>query len=138
MKPPVWTFVVVLSLVIGGCALDLAPENGASNAQGDQALVTHVVDGDTIEVRMNDVGYRVRYIGVNTPERDETCYAEAADANVALVENQTVTLVRDTSNTDQFGRLLRYVYIGDQFVNAILVTQGYAEAVEYPPDTAQT
>jgi endonuclease YncB( thermonuclease family) len=105
---------------------------------GDSAQVTRIIDGDTIDVDMNGVGYRVRYVGVNTPERDETCYQEATDANAALVQNQIVTLVRDVNNTDRYGRLLRYVYVGTTFVNAQLVAQGWAEAAEYPPDIGYT
>ena len=47
-----------------------------------------------------------------------------------------VRMVKDVSETDQYGRLLRYVYVGDIFVNARLVEEGYAEVVSYPPDTA--
>ena len=45
-----------------------------------------------------------------------------------------MTLVRDISNTDRYDRLLRYVYVGDTFVNQELIQQGYAEAVLYEPD----
>jgi len=41
---------------------------------------------------------------------------------------------KDVSETDRYGRLLRYVYVGDTFVNAELVALGYAQAVTYPPD----
>ncbi|MBN1311390.1 MAG: thermonuclease family protein [Anaerolineae bacterium] len=103
---------------------------------GDLAVVVGVIDGDTIDVNLGGSTYRVRYIGINTPEVNEPCSAEAAEANVALVNGQTVTLIRDLSETDQYDRLLRYVYIGELFVNAELVRQGWAEAVEYPPDLA--
>lgn len=100
----------------------------------EDATVTQIIDGDTIEVTMNGVGYRVRYVGVNTPERDESCYSEARDANRALVSDQRIRMLRDESNTDQYGRLLRYIFVGDRFVNAELVAAGWAEAVEYNPD----
>ena len=48
-----------------------------------------------------------------------------------------MTLVRDVSETDSYGRLLRYVYVGDVFVNAEMVAGGYAESRAYPPDTRQ-
>src|SRR5690606_17775144 len=64
----------------------------------------------------------------------EVCYADASAANAALVQGQTVRLERDTSETDIYGRLLRYVYVGDTFVNRQLVADGYAEAVLYQPD----
>lgn len=94
----------------------------------------NVVDGDTIDVLLNGQRIRVRYIGVNTPERGEACYAEATNHNRALVQGKTVTLVRDTSDTDRYGRLLRYVYAGGVFVNLSLVQAGYAEAKYYAPD----
>ena len=102
---------------------------------GDAALVTRIIDGDTIDVEVNGTGYRVRYIGMNTTERGEVCTNEATAANTALVQGNTVTLVRDISETDRYGRLLRYVYADGVFVNAELVAQGYAEAADYPPDS---
>jgi len=45
-----------------------------------------------------------------------------------------VKLVKDVSETDRYGRLLRYVYVGDVFVNRALVAEGFAEAVLYRPD----
>jgi len=106
-----------------------------SAAGGESATVDQVIDGDTIDVQLSGSVYRVRYIGVNTPERDEACYDDATQANAAVVAGQTVTLVRDVSDTDQYGRLLRYVFVGDTFVNGALVADGYAEARRYPPDT---
>jgi hypothetical protein len=60
---------------------------------------------------------------------------QASQANVELVGGKTVTLEKDVSETDQYDRLLRYVFLADgAFVNAELVRWGYARAVEYPPD----
>jgi micrococcal nuclease len=101
--------------------------------------VTHVFDGDTIEVELDGRAYRLRYIGVDTPERDEPYYQAAFDFNRDLVAGQTVTLVRDVSETDQYGRLLRYVYLSDgTFVNAAIIRQGMGRLVTFPPDVAQT
>jgi len=95
-----------------------------------------VLDGDTIAVSMNGQEYKVRYIGINTPETDQPGGYEATAANRALVEGQQLRMVKDVSEVDQYGRLLRYVYVGGIFVNAELVRQGYAEAATYPPDVA--
>ena len=101
--------------------------------------MTYVFDGDTIEVELDGRTYRLRYIGVDTPEREEPFYQEALDFNRDLVEGQTVTLVRDVSETDQYGRLLRYVYLDDgTFVNAAVIRQGMGRLVTFPPDVAQT
>ncbi len=99
------------------------------------AEVTRVIDGDTIEVEIDGRTYRVRYIGVDTPERGDLFFDEATDANRVLVEGETVKLVKDTSETDRYGRLLRYVYLSDgTFVNATLVEDGYAQIATFPPD----
>lgn len=103
-------------------------------SRAEQATVTRVIDGDTIDVLMNGTEYRVRYVGVNTPERDEVCYSEASNANRALVGGQSIQMLRDQSGTDQYGRLLRYIFVGEHFVNAELVANGWAEAVEYNND----
>ena len=101
------------------------------------AKVTRVIDGDTIEI---DGGQRVRYIGIDTPEtvdpRTTTqCFGKEATAkNRELVEGKTVQLEKDVSETDKYGRMLRYVYIDRIFVNDYLVRQGYAHSSSYPPD----
>jgi len=105
-----------------------------------EATVTRVVDGDTIVVSLEGITYRVRYIGIDTPEtvhpsQPVECFGrEASDKNSELVAGKTVRLEKDISETDKYGRLLRYVWVGDVFVNDYLVRQGYAYASTYPPD----
>jgi micrococcal nuclease len=105
-----------------------------------EARVTEVIDGDTIEVEVGDRPYSVRYIGIDTPEVDSSderlkkLAAEATAKNSELVAGKIVRLERDVSETDHFGRLLRYVWVGDLMVNSELVKQGYAMAVTYKPD----
>jgi len=107
-------------------------------SQPDQATVTRVVDGDTIVVNIAGSEYRVRYIGVDTPESTtkQECYGrEATYFNRRLVNGQTVRLERDVSETDRFGRLLRYVYLPNgEMVNEVLVREGYALVRSFPPD----
>jgi len=114
-----------------------SPGGGGGVIGGQEAVVTRIVDGDTIDVTINGQPYSVRYVGMNTPERGEACYDAATQANALFVQGKTVQLVKDTSETDQYGRLLRYVYASGIFVNQALVEQGFAEVVSYPPDTAQ-
>jgi micrococcal nuclease len=110
---------------------------GPTMPPGQPAAVTFVTDGDTIEVEIDGRLYDVRYIGIDTPERDEPFYEQARAANRQLVEDQTVILVKDVSETDEFGRLLRYIYLQDgTFVNAELIRQGMARVVTFPPDVA--
>jgi micrococcal nuclease len=114
------------------CIPDTPPQTGK---------VVDVVDGDTIKVLLDEDGltYPLRYIGMDTPENTtQTEYygGEASAKNSELVYGKNVVLYRDLSEVDRYGRLLRYVYAGDVFVNYELVALGFAEAKRYPPDTA--
>ena len=104
------------------------------------AQVLRVIDGDTIEVSLEGQTYKVRYIGIDTPETVhpdkgvEWMGPEATEANRRLVEVQVVLLEKDVSETDKYGRLLRYVWVGELMVNAELVRLGFAQVSTYPPD----
>jgi len=100
--------------------------------------VTYIVDGDSIFVEINGEEKEVRYIGIDAPEMDpiEPGAEAAAQRNAELVEGKTIILVRDVSEVDPYDRLLRYVLVGDVFVNYELVDGGYAEAKRYWPDVA--
>ena len=118
------TIVLICLIGIAGC---ISPP--------ETAAVIQVIDGDTIVIEGD---YRVRYIGIDTPEirpAVEAYGGEAWQVNRELVEGKEVRLERDVSETDRYGRLLRYVYVDDVFVNAELVRQGLAEVKSYPPDT---
>ena len=116
-----------------------APTPSAKAApSGQAAFVQSVVDGDTIRVMIEGVEFTVRYILVNTPERGELFYREATSANEAIVSSKNVILVKDVSETDRFGRLLRYVYLEDgTFVNREMVRQGWAQVSTFPPDVSK-
>jgi micrococcal nuclease len=103
-------------------------------APSESALVTRVIDGDTIE--LSD-GTKVRYIGINAPESTTKtqCFGkESSQENKLLVEGKSVRLEKDISNTDKYGRLLRYVWIGQDMINELLIRQGFAQIATYPPD----
>jgi micrococcal nuclease len=127
-------------------ALEIVPELVGTTVPDGFVLVTAVMDGDTIEIvdpASPDRTVRVRYIGIDTPEtvhpsKPVQCFGEEASTyNRTLVDGLPVRLERDISDTDRYGRLLRYVYLEDgTFVNLELVRQGYATVVTYPPDVA--
>ena len=112
-----------------------SPTPDATNS--DQVIVTIVIDGDTIEI---ESGQRVRLIGIDTPEtvdpkRPIGCYGkEASNFTKAQLTGKKVRLEKDVSETDKYGRLLRYVWIDDTLFNERLVKEGYAQASTYPPD----
>ena len=105
-----------------------------------EARVMRVIDGDTIDVMIDGRIFKVRYIGINCPEINhpqkgaEPFGPEAKVRNAELVAGQTVKLEKDVSEKDQYGRLLRYVWVGDVMINEALVREGYAYSRHYPPD----
>ena len=105
-----------------------------------KAVVSRVMDGDTIEVSIDGVVSRLRYTGIDAPELDSidtntrNIALKAVEKNRELTGGKTVELEKDVSDTDRYGRLLRYVYAGGIMVNGELVKSGYAQAVSYPPD----
>lgn len=104
------------------------------------AHVSRVVDGDTVEVRMDGEEEDVRYIGVDTPEtvKPDTpvqCFGpQASDFNHRLVEGERVRLVFGVERRDVYGRLLAYVYLDGHFVNAELVRRGLARTLTISPN----
>lgn len=95
----------------------------------ERAEVEEIIDGDTIDVLFEDGGLaRVRYFGVDTPERGDACYREATDRNETLL-GDTVLLLEDVRLEDTAGRTLRYVFLEDgTSVDATLVAEGFALA----------
>lgn len=90
-------------------------------AHAETVTVLQVIDGDT--VRLED-GRRVRYLGINSPEKGAPHAEEATRANNILVGGKTVRL--ESVGQDRHKRLLAYVFVGDTFVNEELVRQGHA------------
>lgn len=89
-------------------------------------VVTHVIDGDTVEVSS---GHRVRLIGIDTPERGQCGYDQATANLASLVRGKEVTLVSGArDNTDQYGRLLRYIEVGNIDAGLEQIKAGYAIA----------
>ena len=139
MAPQISTEVAVQ---VGTAVAELAQSpvsadgGGAGQVEEEIGLVTRVVDGDTIDVLLDGKNTRIRYLQMNTPERNQPCSRDATQANAELVAGKTVRLVPDKELVDPYDRLLRYVYVGDVNVNRVLVEQGFAEVVLYPPNDA--
>jgi micrococcal nuclease len=132
----------LVALLIAAASLVLV-ESRSGDGEGDaSALITRVVDGDTVAVRLAGRTEKVRYIGIDTPESVKPgtpveCFGKAAAAqNRRLVANRRVTLRFDGERRDRYGRLLAYVYRRDDglFVNAALVSRGFAKTLTIPPN----
>jgi micrococcal nuclease len=104
----------------------------------EMAKVARAIDGDTIEL---ENGEKVRLIGIDAPETVDPkepvqCFGpEASAADKKLVEGRTVKMEKDVSDKDMYGRLLRYVWVGNIFVNDYLIRNGFARLDTFPPDT---
>lgn len=96
------------------------------------ATVKRVVDGDTVEL---EGGEKVRYIGVDTPEKGKNGYDEATAFNRSMVEGQEVELVYDVDCRDRYSRLLAYVCVDLEMVNEQLLRQGHARTLPIKPNT---
>lgn len=132
-----------LVLLLVAALLILRPWEGDGRDRGPAettALVTRVVDGDTVEARISGEVEDVRYIGVDTPETVKPgepvqCFGPQASAfNHRLVGGRRVRLVFGVERRDVYGRLLAYVYLGDRFINASLVRRGLARTLTIPPN----
>lgn len=150
--------LVVMGLVAGGCqaptveppeqvmtpltsptltTLGTIPSTTTSVAVEVMAEVVRVTDGDTIRVLMPDgTNEPVRLIGIDAPEDGSLLDQEATAYLEDLVLGRDIRMVIDVSDRDRFGRLLRYIYVGDLFVNEEMVRVGLAIAKRYEPDTA--
>ena len=132
---------------------------GAFSTAGFQrAEVVRVVDGDTLQVLLDGQKEKVRLIGIDSPEsvapeeeRNTKEGMEASDFTKSLVgEGDIVWLEPDVSDRDQYGRLLRYVWLENpdnpndrteietKMLNGILVAEGYAQARRYGQDTVHS
>ena len=110
------------------------------------ARVVRPVDGDTIVVDIDGQEDRVRFIGIDTPEsvaqdRPVECFGpEAKERTAELLPSGTIVrLERDVEARDRYDRLLAYVIrdADDVFVNRLLVEEGFAESIAYPPNTTR-
>lgn len=140
--------LVIISLIATGKTpeelLQLAVPQSQQSVQGIQtqkqyANVVKAVDGDTITVSLNGTQEKVRIIGINTPEsvdprRGVQCFGkEAARFTEETLQGQTVTLETDPSQSDRdkYGRMLRYVWIGDIDFGKLLISSGFAHEYTY-------
>ena len=146
LRAPLFIAAVLIAVSISRCGTD---GSGSAEPPGPlSAKVTHVVDGDTIDVSLpGGSDETVRYIGIDTPETVKPgtpvqCGGPKAHAvNERLVGRRTVTLLFDAERRDVYGRLLAYVYLPGAgpdgqalFINAELARRGLARTLTIPPN----
>ncbi|MDD4990104.1 MAG: thermonuclease family protein [Candidatus Pacebacteria bacterium] len=138
---------IIMAALIVGAAIYFASENkiekqsqpndsslATSSSEcfaPEQALVTKIIDGDTIIV---EGGFNVRLLGIDSDEKGYPCYGEASKRIEELILNKKVRLEKDITDVDQYQRCLRYVFLDNQNVGLELVKEGLAIARFYEPD----
>jgi micrococcal nuclease len=140
---------VALLAWLGACgespSADPSPAVAHTGAVEANAVVEYVVDGDTIDVLIDGTEERIRFTGIDTPEKARLdtgapaeCFGDEATAftESLLPVGTPVRLERDVVGRDDYGRILAYVYrAGDGiFVNYEIVRQGYAMPLTIPPN----
>ena len=133
-----------------------AEQRSAEDRAPVEAVVEKIVDGDTLDVKPAEGGetMRIRLIGIDAPESvnpdDSKNTEDGREASAwledSLPKGTRVWLVKDVSDTDKYGRYLRYVWVSDpsgadadpakDMLNALIVANGHAVAKDFPPDTA--
>ncbi|MBP7832664.1 MAG: thermonuclease family protein [Candidatus Levybacteria bacterium] len=136
----IFTFLALSIVLLTGLVFKNSPyapdlqsvQGVATNEASASALtVTRVTDGDTLELSS---GEKVRLIGMNTPEKNQPYFEDAKKALEDMVLNKEIRVETDISETDMYGRVLGYVFVGDVFVNQKMVENGYAVVSTTPPD----
>jgi micrococcal nuclease len=135
-KIALFIFIIALILVgLAGIYKNPPQENGQSqeitapqvSKEGERELakIERIIDGDTFVI----VGGRsVRILGINADEKDNLCYEVAKERLEDAIGGQEVTLEVGPKDEDVYGRLLRYVFIGEENISETLVREGLVAA----------
>jgi micrococcal nuclease len=116
-----------------------APREPSIGGELQKGRVVNVHDADTITVRLSTGSEKVRLVGIDSPELEDerpeyrTFGFAARDYARSRIDGATVTLEPDSrqADRDKFGRLLRYVILGDGTnLNEELVRKGYARVFD--------
>lgn len=104
-------------------------------------LVVQVIDGDTVGVVLEGDPpsrvYTVHYLGIDSPPNrpDEPWGVVAYETNHKLTNLKVVRLVRDQTDFENEGQLLRHVYLDKKLMSVVLAEQGLARADSVEPNT---
>lgn len=127
-------FIITVSFYI---IFNVSLKDSQSDKDNPTITVARIIDGDTFEISSRET---VRLICIDAPEKGRQGYNEAKQFLSDLILDKQIRLEKDVSETDEYERLLRYVYVNDSnnneiFVNKELVKQGYAILFPYGNDT---
>ena len=141
MKKRLLVLLIIISVVLVSFSFFIFISYPSEQGEINENSVLEVIDGDTFKLWNGDI---VRLICVDAPEKGREGYEEAGEFLSFLILNREVRLEKDVSDKDEYGRLLRYVYVNSSFedgavvevfVNKEIVQQGYAKVFIYGNDT---
>lgn len=92
----------------------------------ERLTAARVIDGDTI---VTSAGDTIRLAGIDTPERGQCGYSEATANLRRTLAGNTLTLTKaGLTDRDKYGRLIRYVDVGEQDAGMGQIMGGFARA----------
>lgn len=112
-------YTLTILIVISGCTPTESLEGPFK--------VTKVTDGDTIQINFKQT---IRLSGINSPEKDDCHYEKSKDYLKDLILGKEIYLEKDYTNKGRYGRLLRYVHLGKEDINAKLIHTGNAKVYD--------
>ncbi len=118
-------FLILISLIF------IFPFNIKEPVSYPDNYVTQVIDGDTFKINTGEI---IRLLCVDTPEISKKGYEEAKEFLESLILDKEVTLNSSITDKDHYGRLLRYVYINNTFVNKEVLNQEFGSLYVIPPE----
>ena len=123
------TFCIAPSKVISGrCCLDDDSNNVCDTDEKVEIAglikVDNILDGDSIVILG---GKSIDLIGVDAPEKSEYHYMQSSHKLAQLVAGKKIMLEKDVTETSDTGLILGYVFLGDTFINELLIKEGYAK-----------
>ena len=80
-----------------------------------------IIDGDTIEIDKE----KIRFGGINSPERNEVGYKLAKDKLTKKIKNKTLLCIRE-KNKDRYNRTVAECFLNGQSLSSFMVKYGYA------------
>ena len=131
-------------LVAIGLSLLASCSSGSTTENKVLVRILAVIDGDTVDIKLDGRTERVRLIGVNTPETKHPtkpieCFGPEASAYITqlLPKGTNVRIERDTEARDRYGRMLLYLYRNSDnlFINLDLISRGYGTPMSIEPNT---
>ena len=145
------TLAVLVAFGLAGCHRQQEP-----STEFQKATIEYVVDGDTIDVMIDGHEKRVRLAGIDAPESASHEQERNTQEGVLATEHvrallpvgRVVYLQKDVSETDKYGRLVRYVWldipldpfsseeVANKMANSLSVEAGFARAERFWPDVS--